>query len=59
MKKPIDYKPKYSMSVAYLKKCMTSAEFKTLEKKYVEAKIANWENWKNNIGVNKRKARPR
>lgn len=38
----IEYIPKYSMSIFYLKKILTKKDFDDLLKKYVAAKKANW-----------------
>lgn len=46
MKRTQDYKPKYSLSIKYLKKILTKDELKDLMKKYVEAKKANWGKYK-------------
>ncbi len=42
MKRPIHYKPKYSLSIYYLKQVMTKSELDALIEKYVKAKVANW-----------------
>lgn len=44
MRRKTDYRPKYSLSITYLKLIMTRAELKTLIDKYVGVKIATWEN---------------
>jgi hypothetical protein len=43
MKMPPTYKPKFSLSVKYLKQIMTEDEFNSLLKKYVEKKKIYWE----------------
>jgi hypothetical protein len=45
MKRPINYKPKYSLSIFYLKKIMPKRDFDLLLKKYVAEKVNNWENY--------------
>lgn len=45
MKRPISYKPKYSLSLYYLKKIMSKKELDELLKKYVKAKVENWHNY--------------
>lgn len=42
MKRPIDYKPKYSLSIFYLKRIMSKRDFDNLIKKYIEEKITTW-----------------
>jgi len=44
MKKKIDYKPKYSLSIFYLKKIMTKKELDVLLDKYVKVKVETWKN---------------
>lgn len=39
MKWSIKYKPKYSLSIKYLKKILTRDEFNNLMEKYVEYKL--------------------
>lgn len=46
MKKPLNYTPKYSLSIAYLKQIMTRQEFKALMAKYIAVKMENWGNYK-------------
>lgn len=46
MKKPLNYKPKYSLSITYLKQIMSRAEFNLLMKKYIAVKMENWGNYK-------------
>ncbi len=41
-KTPIDYEPKYSLSIVYLKQIMTKQEFNSLIKKYIKAKVDTW-----------------
>lgn len=42
MKRPIDYKPKYSLSLFYLAKIMTKRELDNLVRRYVQAKVIDW-----------------
>lgn len=42
MKTPIDYKPKYSLSIAILGEFMTKKELNELMRRYVEAKKNLW-----------------
>lgn len=42
MKKPIDYVPKSSLSIRYLKMIMSKREFNSMMKKYVAKKIEFW-----------------
>lgn len=42
MKRPLNYKPKFSLSIVYLKKILTKRELDVLMDKYVEAKIKAW-----------------
>lgn len=42
MKKKIDYRPKYSLSIFYLEKIMSKKELNLLIDRYVKAKIDNW-----------------
>ena len=42
MKRAIDYKPKYSLSIHYLSMIMSKKELDILIKKYVEAKVIDW-----------------
>lgn len=42
MKRPIDYKPKYSLSIFYLSQIMSKRDLDTLIRKYVQAKIIGW-----------------
>lgn len=44
MKRPIHYKPKYSLSIFYLEKIMTKRELNDLIARYVQAKKDNWKN---------------
>lgn len=44
MKRPIDYKPKYSLSLTYLAMIMSKKELDLLVKKYVQAKVVSWKN---------------
>lgn len=46
MKRPINYTPQYSLSINYLRMCMTQPELDLLIKKYVKVKIANWEKYR-------------
>lgn len=46
MKRKIDYKPKYSLSVKYLQMIMTKREYNALLKKYVAKKIEHWGTYK-------------
>jgi len=46
MKMPINYKPKYSLSVKYLQMIMTRKEYTQLLKKYVEKKKEFWGSYK-------------
>ncbi len=46
MKRPTNYKPKYSLSIKYLRMIMSASELRTLVNKYVEAKVANWGKYK-------------
>lgn len=42
MKKPINYTPKYSLSIRYLKMFLSKKELNSLLEKYVEKKIEHW-----------------
>ena len=42
MKLPVNYKPKYSLSIKYLKMIMSNKEYTTLYKKYIEKKVEYW-----------------
>lgn len=42
MKRPVNYKPQYSLSIKYLKMIMTAYEFRALMSKYVAVKMLNW-----------------
>ncbi len=42
MKRPINYKPQYSLSIYYLKMALSRKEFNDLMKRYVAVKVANW-----------------
>lgn len=42
MKRPLDYTPKYSLSIVYLKKILTKEELRDLLRRYVEAKVSTW-----------------
>jgi|WetSurMetagenome_2_1015567.scaffolds.fasta_scaffold40644_5 hypothetical protein len=42
MKRPRNYKPKFSLSIFYLRKIMSKKELDALLEKYVTAKMTNW-----------------
>jgi hypothetical protein len=42
MKRPIDYTPKYSLSIIYLRMILGEKELKKLIKKYVAMKVRHW-----------------
>jgi hypothetical protein len=42
MKRPINYKPKYSLSIFYLSQIMPKKELDELIKRYVQAKVVGW-----------------
>lgn len=42
MKKPLNYKPKFSLSLSYLRDILTKEELNRIIDLYVEAKIARW-----------------
>ena len=42
MKRPIDYKPKYSLSLYYLAQIMSKRELDNLIRRYVQAKVITW-----------------
>jgi len=42
MKRAIDYKPKYSLSIRYLEMIMTKKQLDELIRKYVQAKVISW-----------------
>ncbi len=42
MKKPLNYKPVYSLSIKYLKMIMTHKEYNQLLAKYVAKKMEFW-----------------
>jgi len=47
MKTPVEYVPKFSLSIYFLKKIMSKKEYNILIDKYVAAKMAQWdERWK-------------
>jgi hypothetical protein len=44
MKHKMDYRPKYGLSIKYLKLIMPDKELKNLIDKYVKVKIDTWKN---------------
>jgi hypothetical protein len=42
MKRKSNYKPKFSLSIKYLRMIMTTKEFNEMLKKYVEKKMEHW-----------------
>ena len=46
MKRPLNYKPKFSLSIKYLEMFLSKKELKDLLDRYVEVKVANWGNRK-------------
>lgn len=46
MKRPINYKPKYSLSIKYLEMIMGKKELNILIKKYVAKKLEYWGKYK-------------
>ena len=42
MKRPKNYRPKYSLSIHYLSLILSPKELKALIDKYVKAKMNNW-----------------
>ena len=44
MKRKIDYKPKFSLSIKYLAMIMSKSELDSLVRRYVEAKVVTWKN---------------
>jgi hypothetical protein len=47
MKKPLDYKPQFSLSIKYLRMIMSTREYNNLLKRYVEKKLQYWGKDKN------------
>lgn len=42
MKRPLNYRPKFSLSLKYLEMFLSKKELKVLIDRYVEVKVANW-----------------